>query len=658
MFTKILYFIALISLAIGSPQVYSIPSCEDGFSISSIIRAIGLKYAHTNSKTTGIESYNQLLIRLAHSSLGIKKLSPQQREALKNYHSVVRGELGTDGTLTRVGNYTIGQRRKIIRYLESNGFSREQVRTLIEYGVVEINRSKSTTNRRVLKSIREGKKLFVHAQYGKVSRIKKVLEETDNGFLVEIESIDVKSGQRQPTKEKLFLTKEDIGVSTIIAIHIDAITEILDKTNRGFVLNTKYGNKFFLPFEEAIKNGLLPKKPTSKDYHELEDTLNNYISGSIDKIPALKSAVYRRGNDVIISNNRTYNQFIHSLEMSLMRGLPIVLFNPEMEAVFLASRSTRKKVSSRDLNFSPPSNRETQLAKQGYGSFYIGGLDKINEWVTLRRKLQELRANPHTTHIEYFANQIPDHIAHIKTGIENNYHPSETYYGSKSDQLRELETLEQEAKKAISDKKVTYQWWLEFNNQLARVMSGLKVFSMNSRSRIITDIEYFPLKIIIPTIEDPLGIITFNRASAEGIYPASLINQQFRTADNNEMRAEGFFGHDIGHSNSGGNSIYLEYSFGHRLFHKRLLDNIENLPQEKRKKAEIIYFLMTHEKSGQNISYSDQTPQQMKENINSSIRGNIDGFLKLPDDPAQKEQKIEDLANTFMEVYNRALQHQ
>ena len=58
-----------------------------------------------------------------------------------------------------------------------------------------------------------------------------------------------------------------------------------------------------------------------------------------------------------------------------------------------------------------------------------------------------------------------------------------------------------------------------------------------------------------------------------------------------------------------------------------------------------------------NISYSDWSPQQIRAYIIIKIP-RVVGLFKLSDDPVKKEQKIEDLADTFMEVYNQTLQHQ
>ena len=333
------------------------------------------------------------------------------------------------------------------------------------------------------------------------------------------------------------------------------------------------------------------------------------------------------------------------------------LGNPETENIFLAVQSTRKKISSHDLHLPFPTNKERELKEQGYKASYIAGIDKVNEWASLRRQLQELRANPYRTHIEYFAHQVPYHIAHIRKGLVDYYSASNKLY-SLSSQLRGLRQLEKEAKRTVSNKGVTYKWWLEFNFRLANVMSGGGSY-INAIPSLIKKnmlyISYFPLQIILPTIED-IGIMTFNRAEIEGLYPASLINNRTAKVAGYEPTPLGFFIHDFDHAGFRGNQVHLEYSVGHFLFHKRLMDSIENLPFERREKAEAIYFTVTHENPGKNISYNDE--KEVIKTVKYGGAYNRELFNHLDDSSSHGRQERKVLVDTFMEVYNRTLQHQ
>ena len=664
MFLKIFYYSILIFLVASNSQAFSALSCEDGFARSRYLTL-------ANDVTVGVENYTQLLTRLAQSSLGVDSLSPQQIKALETYYDVVRGEVGEDGAFARVGNYTFPQQRRIVRFLREV-FSPEQVTTLIEDGVVEINRSSDVKiTRRVLRRFNAGKKVFIQI-YSMVFKVIQILEKTNSGFLVETETVSGKFGQI--IKEQKFLITDNVDIALIRADPVN-MTKILEKTDSGFVIDilekeygdfgvkVKEGNKVFFSFEKAMENGLLPKNPTTQDYRELEDILNTYISSNFDQNFDWINTPYRMTNNTMIGKGREYYNFTDSLEKSLIKGVHnFRLASSELEAIFLATSSTRKKIDFSELNLSSPTRMEITLAEEGYKVSYIRGIDQVNEWVVVRKKLQELRANPRTTHIKYFVDQIPSHIAHIRQGLKNNYSPNIGFSGSKLEQLKRLEVLEKEAEQAIIDERVTYEWWLEFNIKLARLMYGRMSISLDQgdRSLIATGLSFFPIMMIMPTIQIKKGpgIITFNRNGVTGTYPAGLISQNTAKADKRTFPAPDFFGHDVSHAQQEGNQLYLEYSVGHHLFHKRLLTNIEGLSPGKREEAEVVYFIMTHENRGKNISYSDWTLQQMRENIINEINRDVPGLFKFPDDPVKKEQKVKNLADNFMAIYNQALQHQ
>ena len=361
----------------------------------------------------------------------------------------------------------------------------------------------------------------------------------------------------------------------------------------------------------------------------MEVVLNHYMSRKFDRIPALRNAV-KNQDTFDIMDSEEVKKLKKALKDSFVKNQHhIHLANPEFKAIFSAARSTRKKIDSNDLNLPPPTNRETQLAEQGYKASYTAGIDKMNEWGAVRRRLQELNVNPRTTHIEYFADQIPDHIAHIRKGLEESYFPRSTSDGSKLDQLQKLNNLEEEAKKAVSAGKVTYKWWLKFNGKLADLMSRkedimdeIKILNPKLRKdeiddlveqenkRITQDIQstiensvsQFPLKIIMPTTTEDIGIMTFNKAGIEGIYPTGLTNKQMVEVDGSKYNPVRFFQHDLEHSTLSGNMHFSRYSAGHRLFHRRVLRNMEKLPPDKRKKSEAVYFTMTHESGTSNLS--------------------------------------------------------
>ena len=76
--------------------------------------------------------------RLGEKSLG-KSLSKKQMMALEKAHRVGLRQKGKDGTPARIGNYTEAQLREKSRILKQAGFSKVEIRTLMEDGIVGLN---------------------------------------------------------------------------------------------------------------------------------------------------------------------------------------------------------------------------------------------------------------------------------------------------------------------------------------------------------------------------------------------------------------------------------------------------------------------------------------------------------------------------------------
>jgi hypothetical protein len=65
-----------------------------------------------------------------------KTLSGPQQEAIVRAHLVGAGELGANGSLAQVGNYTLAQLRRKAEILKEAGFSSAEIRKLMEGGIV------------------------------------------------------------------------------------------------------------------------------------------------------------------------------------------------------------------------------------------------------------------------------------------------------------------------------------------------------------------------------------------------------------------------------------------------------------------------------------------------------------------------------------------
>ena len=283
------------------------------------------------------------------------------------------------------------------------------------------------------------------------------------------------------------------------------------------------------------------------------------------------------------------------------------MLHPNTQVLFSVSRSKKPKIRREDIKLPPPTREEAKLKEQGFGPAWTKGLDKLNEWVALRRQLQELKANPRTTHIPYFADQIPAHLAFAKEGLGTAPISRQKEIG--------LADLVREAQKAIVEERVTYEWWLKFNFQISALFSvsdHLPGFYLKTSSPSQASfISRFPLEMAVPTIYGEIGIITLNRAQNEGIYPLGLISQA-KEVDGELRSPYEFVKHDMAHANIGVVLLSWRYSLGHILKHKEMLDLMDNSPIEKRKQAELVYFSLTHEYARlRDIFFENQPREKM-----------------------------------------------
>ena len=436
------------------------------------------------------------------------------------------------------------------------------------------------------------------------------------------------------------------------------MTEILEETKYGLIINFEGNDRAFLSFQRAIKERLLPENPTPEDYRKLKKLVNDFISEHRGREKPPKDEPWVKK----VFKEKIEHEFELRLAFLTDTTRGFVLRNPEQKHIYEAVRSNRREVTKADLDLPPPTSMEAQFAKQGYKpEHYTDGIDQVNEWAAVRKKLQELKANPYKTHIEYFADQVTDHIEHIKKGLRDYDHRDVKNEGlrirDKEKQLGELAILEEEAKQAVSDKTVTYRWWLDFNLRLTSVMSG---DAANSLSRVDTSqlnsaVAQFPLNMIIPNTKADMGIIAFNKGSVEGVHIMGAPNRAGTFADGVEMSSIDFSMHDLGHASRQTNRPSLEYSLAHRLFHMRLRSHIESSPPKERRRAEAVYFTMTHEGVEHlNISYSGRSHEELRQQIMKEVDRNQARLFRFSDDPDEKQKKVEAITDAFLEVYSAA----
>ena len=270
---------------------------------------------------------------------------------------------------------------------------------------------------------------------------------------------------------------------------------------------------------------------------------------------------------------------------------------PEISQIFKAYRSKRKIISMKELNL--PENKPLEFETEKLGSEYTRGWLEIQEQIAFGKALRNLKIppHPHKTHIEYFALKIPLHINYIRNGIARS-----KVFGIEEKQtvLHRLSQLEQEARQAIREKAVSYVWWLTFNLNLARVISGEEILEQtesDSSYLLYNNIAHFPVVLTLPTIEGMLGTATLNRAFSNRIAPFGLVTKPTKDA-NNLLSPIQFAKHDLGHANSTNTLDTFTYS---HLSERQVIDTnvhirfMETLSGQERKQAEDAYFYHTHE---------------------------------------------------------------
>ena len=320
--------------------------------------------------------------------------------------------------------------------------------------------------------------------------------------------------------------------------------------------------------------------------------------------------------------------------------------SPQLENIFKAFQSTRKRVDSRELILPKKDKAEETLEARGYSSFWFRGLNEVNEWLAIKEQFIKLRVNPRITHIDYFADKIPDHIEHIRRGI--------TFQSQfQSGRLKALEHLKKKAEKAINEKSVTYKWWIEFNYALSIVLSPIyyKILDPEafSHEKMNTLINLFPENILIPTTKGELGIITVNKVYSQGIYPVGLVKVD-RKIHNSTLSPQGFFLHDIGHVRRHNNVLHS--SEAHRRFHNFLMKRIQHLPAERRKSIELIYFILTHELNNNFIHNPLYILQTNLDSIADTYYKDFRNFINIPDHyRKQIIRQVEEDMNNFMEIF-------
>ena len=259
--------------------------------------------------------------------------------------------------------------------------------------------------------------------------------------------------------------------------------------------------------------------------------------------------------------------------------------SPQLEAVFTAVKSNKRR-----LNFIPKEHQEQSqaLKAKGFKESDYRGIDEIYAMIALKEQFRKQEVNPYKTHIDYFANKVEGHLNYVK----------ETIPPSKQ---RALERLEEHARSIIQQKGVTYRWWIKFNYALSGLFGRTQEdiaegSSIGNHKRSIDElVALFPSVVLVPLTGGETSVMTINAGSFHGIYVLGLIRENTKL-DGDLTSPRDFFEHDLGHAIAMSEYFNTRYdSVNYREFYGRLMERIQALPFEKRKYAELAYFILTHE---------------------------------------------------------------
>lgn len=281
-----------------------------------------------------------------------------------------------------------------------------------------------------------------------------------------------------------------------------------------------------------------------------------------------------------------FKVFVKNDEFSIM----VRQGNPQLEMVFAALQSNKKTFDYR-LSDTSISNEEQKLKAQGFNSAYIRGINEVNEWIAVVDQMRKLKINPYKTHIDYLADKVRDHIAHVREGLSSSH----------LREMRNLERLEELAERTIQEEGVTYLWWLRFNYALSRIYDhgDITVRGRFPRVRSIDErllVNLFPAQVVMPTIIEKMGVMAANRANRNNIHPVVLLKQEEETKGLTGIETVSptwVFNESVRDAIKIINmsNTFLVEHYGP--VYGRWWREMENLPVEERQGAEIALFSLT-----------------------------------------------------------------
>ena len=290
------------------------------------------------------------------------------------------------------------------------------------------------------------------------------------------------------------------------------------------------------------------------------------------------------------------------------------------------SRKIKGRLSEEELKIPQRTREEETLKEQGFNSEDVRGINEMNEMIVVAQRLRKLDVDPYTIHIDYFAAKIKERIQFMEEGAADSW------------QKRRLALLREYGEKAVNERSVTYEKWIQFNGFLAEALSD----GNNKVGKSIqTFIGQFPRVLLLPTTKGIVGMITINKGIEADIYVLGLSNHPENKYDGIPGDPLDLFNHDLFHirrildAKNRTNSAFYEKM-------REVRKQIKNLPMEKRKPMEFIYWSLVYEKP--------ETAPLYPLMIRSQLMDEIPGLYHRDEREGIKE--VPKMVDDFMEMYN------
>ena len=275
-----------------------------------------------------------------------------------------------------------------------------------------------------------------------------------------------------------------------------------------------------------------------------------------------------------------------ALKSTLVRCQSVMSRTDTSAVAFLKRNQTLNRVQ-----VPPAQETEAGLRARGFREVHIAGMDEVHRMEAIAHALRTNRVDPNMTHIEDFAAQVEGHIAFFK----------------RSGKVEEaIEKLAREARQMVRDKKVTYNWWMQWNTKMVETAEDLSKKDPHAIYDFSFDSDIFNMQmgnfqtkpfssdsiVFLPTTKE-LGVMAFNQASSKKLIPLGLTDR-VTEADGLPFGPMRFLKHDINH----GRNVYrprLVENKRYKDFHKSFREKVKDLPKPRREKLETMLFVITHE---------------------------------------------------------------